>query len=266
MADSVYKSRNLTRDQLHFLKRIEEEEILYFQLSEIEEELNESYANLNEILENLVEKGVLIRLEKGKYCKANFNEPNVLASFISHGGIIAYWSALHIHNLTDRFPNTIFIKTDYRKRNTSVLGSTIQFVYTKPEKRIGTIQMGYGQNSYVITDKEATLIDCFDQPRYAGDWPDLLRALHQADINSEKMIEYTKIYQNQSLIKRIGYLAELFNKKKLQEFIDFALTQTGKRYILLEPGGPDNGAFDARWKIRLNIDDESIKSIIEAEY
>lgn len=266
MADSVYKSKNLTGEQLHFLKRIEEEEILYFQLTEIEKELDESYTNLNEILENLVEKGILIRLERGKYCKANFGDLNVLASFISNGGTIAYWSALHFHNLTDRFPNTTFVKTNYRKRNTTILGSTIQFVYTKREKRIGAIQMGYGQNSYAITNMEATLVDCFDQPRYAGDWADLLRAFYLADVSSEKMIEYTKAYQNQSLIKRMGYLAELFNKKKLMDFVDYAKTQTGKRYILLEPGGLDKGIFVKRWKIRLNIDEKAIRQIIESGY
>ncbi len=266
MADSVYKSKNLTGEQLYFLKRIEEEEVLYFQINEIEEELGESYTNLNEILENLVEKEMLFRLEKGKYCKANYSDIHVLASFISNGGAIAYWNALHIYNLTDRFPNKVFVKTNYRKRNTTIFGSSIQFVYTKPEKRIGTIQMGYGQDSYTLTDMEATLIDCFDQPRYAGDWPDLLRAFYQADLNSEKMIEYTKAYQNQSLIKRMGYLAELFNKKKLMNFVDFAKTQTGERYILLEPGSSDKGAFIKTWKIRLNISEKSIGQIIESSY
>jgi len=266
MANSVYKSKNLSTEQLQFLKQLDEEEILYFNMSEIEEELDVKYNNLNEVLENLVDKDVLNRLEKGKYCRSTFTEPEVLASFISNGGVISFWSALHKHNLTDRFPNKLFVKTNYRKRNTSLFGTSVQFVYTKPEKQVGATLTGYGQNAYFISDVEATMMDCFDQPRYAGDWQDLLQAFNKAQLDPQKLITYAKFYGNQSLIKRLGYLAELFNKSLLQEFIDFALTQTGKRYVLFEPGGEEKGSFIARWKLRLNKDEKTILNAIQTPY
>lgn len=266
MADSVYKSKNLTKEQLQFLKQLEEEEILYFKMSEIESELGVSYTNLNEILENLADKEVLFRLERGKYCRSNFTGQEALAGFISNGGVISFWSALHKHNLTDRFPNKLFVKTRFRKRNTVLFGSTVQFVYTKPEKQVGAIQMGYGQDSYLLTDTEATILDCFDQPRYAGDWPDLLQAFNRAELDAQKMIEYSQCYANQSLIKRLGYLAELLNKSSLQDFIDFAQTQTGKRYVLFEPGGEEKGQFVPRWKLRLNNDEKAILSATQTSY
>ena len=266
MADSVYKSKNLSNEQLQFLKKLEEEEILYFNMVDIESELGVSYSNLNEILENLTDKEVLFRLEKGKYCRSNFTGPEALAGFISNGGVISFWSALHKHNLTDRFPNKLFVKTHYRKRNTKILGTTVQFVYTKPEKQVGAMQMGYGQNSYQLTDTEATILDCFDQPRYAGDWPDLLKAFKLAELNAQKMIEYSRSYGNKSVIKRLGYLAELLNKSSLQNFIDFALTQTGKRYVLFEPGGEEKGPFVSRWKLRLNNEEKVILNAIQTPY
>jgi len=266
MADSVYKSKNLTNEQLQFLKKLEDEEILYFKMADIEAELGVSYNNLNEILENLTDKEVLLRLEKGKYCRSNFNGQEALAGFISNGGVISFWSALHKHKLTDRFPNKLFVKTRFRKRNTTILGTTVQFVYAKPEKQVGVIQMGYGQNSYLLTDTEATIIDCFDQPRYAGDWPDLLQAFNRAELDAQKLIEYSQLYANQSVIKRLGYLAELLNKTSLQNFIDFALTQTGKRYVLFEPGGEEKGKFLSRWKLRLNNDEKTILNAIQTAY
>ena len=266
MADSVYISTNLTGNQLRFMKLLEEHEILYFRMKEIEDRINQHFANLNEVLENLVDKKVLNRIERGKYARAQFNDSYVLGSFISNGGVVGYWSALHLHGLTERFPNKLFIKTTVRKRNTSLLGTTVQFVSVQGRKNIGIIKNGYGDNAYPLTDMESTLLDCFDQPRYAGDWPDLIRAFYRAKLNADKLIEYTKVYNNASITRRIGYLAELFKKKELKNFIQFAQKNPGNKYVLFDAVAQDGGAFNSRWMLRMNMEEAAILDCVQEAY
>lgn len=90
--------------------------------------------NVNELVENLYQKGLLNRVERGMYAKSNYNNVNVLSTYISPNSTTAYWSALHHHSLTERFPNTVFVKTTQRKRNTQILGSAIKFVTVKTKK------------------------------------------------------------------------------------------------------------------------------------
>ncbi len=266
MAKSTYISTNLTEDQISFLRELDENEILYFSLDDISSRLGQHISNLNEIVENLHHKGLLDRIENGEYTRPHYHDAHVLGSFISRGGVIAYWTALHQHGLTDRFPNMVFIKTTLRKRNTSIFGTKLQFVTVHPRKMVGITWEGYGDKRYPWTDLEATIMDCFDQPRYAGDWPDLLRAFHQANMDGDKLIAYAKTYDNIAVTKRMGYLAALLEKKELNAFVAFALSIVRQKYSLFEPGGPDVGMFNKVWKLRMNVSEQDILDIIQSPY
>lgn len=266
MADSVYISKNLDGPQLQFMKLLEANEILYFNMRHIEQELNQHFENLNEVLENLVDKELLNRVERGKYALNNYSNVNVLATFISQNGAIAYWSALHYHGLTERFPNTVFVKTAHRKRDTHILGTNIKFVTVKEYKNIGTVREGYGANSFAITDVEMTLLDCFDQPRYGGDFADVVKAYANAKLTNAKLIDYAKTYHNIAVTKRLGYLSELFHPDKLQGFITYAKSQVNAKYSLMDAGGLQEGEFVSDWKLRLNVGRENLLKMAQTEY
>ncbi|WP_191859877.1 type IV toxin-antitoxin system AbiEi family antitoxin domain-containing protein [Hanstruepera ponticola] len=266
MADSVYISKNLDANQLQFMKLLEAHELLYFNMQAIEEQLNQKFENLNEILENLVDKELLVRIERGVYALSNYTNINVLATFIAKNSAIAYWSALHYHGLTERFPNTVFVKTTQRKRSTEILGTSIKFVTVKEYKNKGTIQEGYGDNSFAITDIEMTLIDCFDQTRYAGDFADLIKAFATANLTNNKLIEYTKAYNNIAVIKRLGFLAEVFHGNRLNSFINYAKTQVNKKYSLIDAGGLQQGEFVSDWKLRMNVDYNDLLQMAQNDY
>ena len=266
MAKSTYISSNLTRKQIEFLQLLDEYEILYFSLKDIEDRLGLLPNKLNELVENLYQKRFLARIERGKYTRLQFQDPYVLGTFISRDGLVAYWSALHLHGLTERFPNKVFIKTTDRKRNTQLFGTTIHFVCVQQRKMIGMTHFGYNDQRYPLTNIEITLFDCFDQPRYAGDWPDLLKAFSRASLNAKKLIKYATMYNNKSVIKRMAFLIELLGKNELSPFLDFARKNIGKKYILFEPGGADVGTFNNRWKLRMNMDENAILNSIQNTY
>lgn len=260
MADSVYISANLTKAQLLFIQLLNEGEIEYFTISEIEKQLNYKFNNINEVLENLVQKKILYRLQKSFYAVINFNNQNVIGTFICNNSTVAYWSALHIHGITTRFPNTVFIQTTKRKRDKTIRGVNYKFVTIRERKRAGVITLGYGNNSYPITDIEKTIVDCFDLPIYSGGFDLLISAFAQAKLNSRKMIEYSDAINNIAAIKRIGFLAELLNKKRLQTFINYAKVRVNEKYNLIDSAGEEGGKFVSSWKLRLNVSrDEIIK-------
>jgi len=266
MADGVYISKNMDEVQLRFMKLLETNEILYFSIDQIEDELNVKFTNINEILENLVNKELLFRIERGKYALRNYNNINVLSSFISPDSAIAYWSALYHHGLTERFPNTVFVKTPQRKRDTYILGTKVQFVTVKERKNIGKKAEGYGDNRFPVTDIEMTFVDCFDQPRYAGDFADLIRAFANAKLTNTKLIDYTTAYNNISLTKRLGFLAELFHQDNLKSFIRYAQSQVNQRYSLMDAGGIEAGEFNNDWKLRLNVSKKQLLQMVQNEY
>jgi predicted transcriptional regulator of viral defense system len=266
MADSVYISANLTKAQLLFLHLMNEREIEYFTISEVEEQLNHKFDNINEVLENLVQKKFLFRLQKGYYAVKNFNNQNVIGTFISQNSAVAYWSALSLHGLTSRFPNKVFIQTTRRKRDKTIIGVEYKFVTIPERKRIGITTDGYGNNSYSITDIEKTIIDCFDLPKYSGGFDLLVSAFSQAKLSSKKMIEYCEAINNISATKRLGFLSELLDKKGLQAFIKYAKLKVNKKYNLIDSAGSDSGEFISGWRLRLNVSRDEILNLSKELY
>ncbi|MGV8137060.1 MAG: hypothetical protein AB2L20_17750 [Mangrovibacterium sp.] len=266
MANSVYISSNLTSAQLEFMKLLDEYEIDIFGIEEIEKKLEQSFTNINEILENLVHKGILSRIERGKFCKATFRDENVIGTFLVNNGAIAYWSALNLHGLTEQFPNTVFVQSTHKKKDKTVFGVSYRFIQIATPKRQGITKEGFGNHSYYITDVEKTLVDCFDLPQYSGGYAELIRAFTTAKLTSSRMIDYCQAVNNVAATKRMGYLAELFEKNGLKSFIRFAKDQVREAYNPFDPQGPDSGSFNSEWRLRLNISEKELFDIANKQY
>jgi len=247
-------------------KLLDEYEIDIFLLEEIETKLNQRFDNINEILENLVQKELLSRIERGKFCKANFRDENVIGTFAVKMGVVAYWSALNLHGLTEQFTNTVYIQTTHKKTDKSIFGVNYRFVKISESKRCGIIKQGYGNHAFYMTDVEKTLVDCFDLPQYSGGYAELIRAFAATPISGEKMITYCRAVNNIAATKRMGFLAELFEKRGLKLFIRFAKNQTKDAYNPLDPQGADSGSFISEWKLRLNISKEQLLDIANKQY
>jgi predicted transcriptional regulator of viral defense system len=266
MAASGYISKNLTETQVTFLKLLDEYEIQLFRFNEIEKQIEQQFDNLNEVLENLVHKGLLARIERGKFCRPNFTDENVIGTFVVANSAVAYWSALNQHGLTEQFSNTVFIQTTQEKDDKIIFGTSYKFVKIIPTKRTGIMWNGQGNFMYPITDVEKTVIDCFDQPQYSGGYAELLRAFVQADLKADKMIAYCRAAANIAVTKRIGFLTEFFEKKSLSAFVDYAQTQVNEKYSLVDPLGSETGDFVSTWRLRLNISRQQLEGIAQKEY
>jgi predicted transcriptional regulator of viral defense system len=262
MAKSLYKSKTLTIPQMDFLKFLDAEEILFF----TKEWYIRQPAADEGMIENLISKGFLHRLERGKYCRTTFWDENVIGTFVVPDGSIAYWSALHLHGLTEQFPNTVFVQTTLKKNSTTILGTSYRFVKISATKKTGISYNGYGNYKYPITDVEKTIVDCFDLPQYSGGYAELIRAFAQAKPDAEKLIDYCLAAGNIAVFKRIGFLAELFDKKDLIPFVEFARTKINRTYNLFDPFGDDAGDPETAWYLRLNLSKDAIKGIIQNVY
>jgi len=208
-------------------------------------------------LRTLIRNGIIVILEKGKYCRHNFRDEYVIGSVLANGGAIAYWSALNIHGLTEQISNTVFVQTPKIKRDKTVLGIAYRFIKVKDSKITGIEKMGYGNHSYFITNREKTIIDCFDLPQYSGEFPGIVRAFANNPWDEKKLIEYAEAVNNKASIKRMGYLCELFHLPYLQ-YMDYAQKKVTRTIALFDNNSPDAGNYLTKWGLKLNIDVQDI--------
>ena len=266
MARSTYISENLNQQQIDFMLVLDDYELDIFTLDELKNQFSKKFQDINELVENLVHKKILSRIERGKYCRANFNDEKVIGCFISENGAIAYWSALNAHGLTEQFPNNVFVQTSGSKRSKIVFGTSYKFVHVVPYKIAGILSQGQGNKKYRITDIEKTIVDCFDLLEYSGGYAELIRAFNHVRLISEKMIAYCSAIDNIAATKRMGFLSELFEKKGLRTFIKYAKQQKNQTYNVFNPSSTDKGEFVNDWRLRLNISRDEIMDICDKQY
>ena len=248
------------------MRLLDDSEIEIFTLAGIESLVGENFDNLNEILENLVHKKILSRIERGKFCRYNFRDEFVISNYLVPDGVVSYWSALNKHGLTDQFPNTVFVQTSNEKRSRKVFEVRYKFIQVLNKKITGIQLQGFGNCQFRMTNIEKTIVDCFDKPQYSGGYAELINAFGSTKLNSEKLINYCTVIENMAATKRMGFLTEFLNKQGLKAFISFARQKVNAKYNLFDPLGPDKGEFDHAWKLRLNISREKLSQFYNKTY
>ena len=141
MARSTYISENLTQKQIDFMLMLDDYELDIFTLEEVKAQLGDKVDNVNELIENLVHKRIFSRIERGKYCRYNFRDENIIGSFLVSDGAISYWSALHKHGLTEQFPNSVFVQTSKAKKDKTVFGVYYKLSKLSPRNRLKSKKM-----------------------------------------------------------------------------------------------------------------------------
>ena len=256
----------MTSLQKRFIETIAENEWDVFSKEMILSDGRFTPDQIKEVLRYMLNNSELVQIEKGKYRRMSFSDEKVIGCFLVKDGGIAYWSALNMHGLTEQFPNKMFIQTSQWKVDKIISGAEYKFVQVKKSKITGYQTLGLGNHQYRITDIEKTIVDCFDLPEYSGGYFELIRAFYKVDLDAGKLVKYCNAVNNISVTKRIGYLGELFEKRKFSKFTNYARKRLNQTYTLLDGYGLNEGEFNKRWQLRLNIPENSLIEISQSIY
>jgi len=221
---------------------------------------NLSRESLRVFLLRLEKRGIIERIEKGKYLiiplgaekeKYTLHE-FVIGSTLIEPYSIAYWSALNYYGLTEQIPTTVFLQTTARKKNQDikVFGVKYQIVKIKKEKLFGIRKEWIEETQINITDKEKTIIDCLDKPQHCGGIIEVAKALKNNKFNRKKLENYAQLIGNSGVIRRLGYLCELLNVKIKLPKLNI------RNYLLLDPTMPKKGPKSAKWRLIINLDEK----------
>jgi predicted transcriptional regulator of viral defense system len=218
------------------------------------------------LLSRLEKQGKIERIEKGKYIiiplgaeKGKYTlDEFVLGTLLVNPCVISYWSALNYYGLTEQIPNTVFIQTTARKKKQKfeIFGVPYKIIRIKPEKIFGNTTFWIEETKIEITDKEKTIIDCLDKPKYAGGIIEVSKALKNKDLNLKKIEKYARKMNNTAVIRRLGYLSD-----RLQLTIDLdypkirKYLEKARNYILLDPTMSKKGDKDPKWQVVINWDE-----------
>lgn len=216
---------------------------------------------LKVMLSRLEERGFIERIEKGKYMIIPLGSEKgrytlhefVIASCLVEPYAISYWSALHYYGFTEQMPGTVFIQTPARKKKSrmNIFGVDYQLLRVNENKFFGLRKEWIEDTPIIITDREKTIVDCLDKPKYAGGIVEVAKALHGEKLDYNKLAGYAQRMHNSGVTRRLGYLCDHLGVA--QDFPDLPLPRSNK-YLLLDPTMQAKGRNDPKWRLIINTD------------
>jgi len=236
-----------------------------FTFRDAQDILGSDYSVTKVILSRLEKQGWIERIEKGKYMiiplgaekgKYTLHE-FLIASMLINPYAIAYWSSLNHYGLTEQIPTTVFIQTTARKKkqNLNIFGVEYRIVRIAEKKFFGLKKEWIDESQVYITNREKTIVDCLDKPKYCGGIIEVAKALKRGKYNTEKLSEYAKRIGNSGIIRRLGYLSET-----LGIYVKLPEVKT-RNYLYLDPTMPKQGRKNAKWRLIINLDEKTMGEI-----
>lgn len=230
---------------------------------------------VRELLSDMTKRGLLMRLKRGVYYIIPYEQNS--ESFMPDWHLVAehlvkdaelyigYYSALQIHNLITQpsLKEQIVVSRQIRPSTIKIRKVPFQFIYHNENHFFGAKKIWIDSFHKVLcSDLEKTIIDCLFKPCYSGGIVEIARAIHISEhqIKFDKLLEYTKKFKSQAVIKRLGFLLELLEISN--NITDELLKIKTASYVLLDTELPVSGKMISRWSIQQNIETETIKSSI----
>jgi predicted transcriptional regulator of viral defense system len=219
----------------------------------------------SQFLERLQTKGWIRRIRRGRFAVIPLSSGEdrtlqlhefVVAMELVSPAVIAYWSALNHHGMTEQLPGTVFVATDHtvRRPPTEVFGIKYKIISIKPEKFFGIQKDWIDEMPFNITDREKTIIDGLDLPQYVGGVSEIAKAISNfwEDINEARLLEYAGQIGNSAVAKRLGYLMEAIGKGDPEVLRKKLKLAPG--FSPLDPTMPRQGKYNRRWGLLLNME------------
>jgi predicted transcriptional regulator of viral defense system len=260
------------------LQKLYREGLEFFDLKAVAQILDDrNEASLRRVLSDMVKHGLIMRLRDGLYTIIPYHfEPDtyfpnwhIVAHYLAGDTpyYIGYYSALTLHDLTVQpsLTEQIVVSQPIRPTTQWIKDIPFQFITHNTPHFFGISKKWIEQGTFRVqcSDLEKTLIDCAFKPDYAGGVSQLSYALYKSRdiLNPEKMLDYTRRFGSDAVIRRLGFLLEALDilpelARALKEQINKSTS-----YVVLDTALPKTGQMYSRWGIVQNLDLFTIQSV-----
>lgn len=269
-----YNSKTLGRRAAGLIAELNEQRKPIFSVHDVVQITALAPDSARRLIGKLAARGVVTRLKPGLFNLVPFerghdtehvSNPYLIARalandrpyFISHG------SARELHRMVTQPQLSIFVSSTVRVPPQNIRGYGFRFIKIQEDRLFGIADFWITPDEAVkISDPERTIMDGLELPQYAGGVGDVAKGMwmKRDTLNIPRLIDYALELNVGAVIRRLGYLLELYGMADRQrlEALRIRLTPTFQR---LDPLLPNEGAMLSRWRIRLNVDPDELKAI-----
>jgi len=266
-----HKLKTLGPQAAHLVAMLYEQNRPMFRLKEVQKILHLDEASSRSFVRKLVNRGIITRLKPGLFVLIPFElgqeceymgNPLLVAREIMGGKdyYLCHGTAMEIHGMVTQPQLVVYVATLKSRRPVNVLGTEFRFIHSQKKFFFGLSDHWVTKQEKVrVSDLERTVIDGLKQPGYCGGLTEVAKAfwIRHQDMNISRLIEYAVKISVGAVIRRLGFLLELYNigTPEDKKFLHSCVTET---YVRLDPLLPSEGKFLRRWRLQLNVSPEEL--------
>lgn len=246
-----------------------------FSVADAQEILGSSYDATLQTLRRLTRAGWLVRLTAGRYAIVPLSSGNEATPQINRYVVarellgetpyyISHESAMDVHNMLTRPVTTVIVTTPRRLARRDILGVPYRFVYAPPSALWGCEPVWVTPYEQVtVSDLEKTILDGLARPDLCAGVSQVATGLwmRHDDFDWDRLARYAQKLSRRAVAQRLGYLLELYDLGT-PSLIESLQEMVGDSYARLDPLLPNGGPHLARWRLRLNLEPETLQSIV----
>ena len=121
--------------------------------------------------------------------------------------------------------------------------------------RIETIW--FESNKVQVADPSRLIIDILDKPDFGGGGRhtvDVVRSYWNSSLcDPQKVLDYGVSYGKGAVMKRLGFLAELFKAPVTHTWLEKCKSHISTGISNLDPKAPVKGKISSKWNLRINL-------------
>jgi predicted transcriptional regulator of viral defense system len=269
------KLKTLGPQAAHLVTTLYEQNKPIFRLKEVHKILRLGEVSSRNFVRKLVNRGVVTRLKPGLFILVPFElgketeyigNPFVVAREIMGGKeyFLSHATAMEIHGGITQPQLVVYITTLKPRRSITVLGIEFRFIHNQKRYLFGLSDHWVTKQEKVrVSNLERTIIDGLKQPEHCGGLTEVAKGLwmrHQ-DVNMNRIISYAIKIGVGAVIRRLGFLLELYKIGTSEDWkiLSLHLTET---YVRLDPLLASEGKFLRKWRLQLNVSPEELLSVV----
>jgi predicted transcriptional regulator of viral defense system len=227
-------------NEKQILKKLENKSVFNFQ--EMQRILDSSKDYTKVVLNRLVKRGSIKKIKKDAY--TIYDDVYVISTNLVYPSYLSFWSASGYKGYTEQILNTIQIATSKRVKDFLFQGYKIEFVKVNSIFGYEKIKTDFGE--MFIATNEKLIIDSLEHQKNMGNFDEIEKIIKNSKIDKMKMINFLKRNENNSTIKRVGYLLEKIKKIDISK--NFGVD---RNYIKLNKLSKKTTQVNSKWRIKL---------------
>jgi predicted transcriptional regulator of viral defense system len=218
------------------------------------------------LLAYLAARGWLSRIRSGLYTTVPLGastpaqwreDPWIVAATSFAPCYIAGWSAAEHWHLTEQIFRDIMVITaaPIRRAHITIQDTPFLLHHRKESYHFGLAVVWRAQTRVQVSDPTRTVIDILDNPAMGGGIVHVAEILHDylkgEHRDDDKIITYADRLGNRTVMKRLGYLLEMFHIDATA-LMKACLDRRSAGLAKLDPSSNIPGRITKRWGLRVN--------------